>query len=111
MRVQLVDMSCDDTRCKYTFTNDDTSRIYVVSMCDVNALELYRSYDIYIMHESAYTGSVGPIPRVFSQLGVIVRKTSAFTQVQCGGTEWYFPLETCKLACGQSVWISVRSIV
>tara|TARA_E500000178_G_C16525761_1_gene532121 strand:+ start:211 stop:561 length:351 start_codon:yes stop_codon:yes gene_type:complete len=111
MKFRVVDIQYNSKNAIFIFDNDATFKLQVTTKCG-NLFEIARLYDIKVSHqlsiENTYIG-LGP-PGVFSNLGVVLKKTRNSVHIACGDTQWKFPKLVCDLNPGIDVWIKVELI-
>ena len=112
MQFRVVDIRPDSRQVTFIFSNDGTFQLQVTTK-DYKLFEIAKLYDIEVkqdlMIENTY---IGTCPKnIFSNLGVITRKTRNSIHVSCGGnTQWKFPRFICNLTPGTDVWIIVKLV-
>ena len=118
MRFRLVDVRCTSKIVQFIFNNEGTFQLLVeTSNKDAHIFQPYKLYDIHVSHElpqhelnSHLMKENKKKTNIFSQHGVVIRRTRQSVHILSGKTHWIFPKVICSLKNGIDVWIAVNTV-
>lgn len=118
MRFRLVDIRCSSKIVQFIFSNEGTFQLLVeTSNKDAHIFQHYKLYDIHVSHEIPQHELNSHLVRenkkkttIFSQLGVVIKRTRQSVHIRSGKTHWIFPKVVCSLKSGIDVWITVNTL-
>lgn len=108
MLFRHVDASETSKHFKYTFCNEHTVQLTIISKEPQNIV-LYHLYEINIYTATEYVPNVFK-STVIEYLGVVLKRTKNSIRVQAGSVNFLFPLVVYNVRPGTDVWIIFEEI-
>ena len=118
MRFRVVDIKCNSKVVQFIFDNEGTFQLLVETPNKyANLFQAYKMYDINVSHElpmhelnSHLLKKDMKDSNIFSQHGVVVKRTRRSVHIVSGKTHWIFPKIISSLKTGIDVWIAVNTV-